>query len=92
MIRTVVLFVFGILAVQAVLLNANVQAWQCSAVSCCGAPVCHAPIVHLPPCCEPSPLFPPPPPIVAPIIDAIPVQQYCMPVINVPPCIPGHPK
>jgi hypothetical protein len=39
-------------------------------------PVCSSPIVAVAPCCEPSALFPPAPPVVAPII-APPVVPLC---------------
>jgi hypothetical protein len=40
-------------------------------------PVCSPPIVPIAPCCEPSALFPPAPPVVAPIIVA-PVAPLCV--------------
>jgi len=46
-----------------------VHAYQCGPI--CGppmVPVCGPPVVPLGPCCQPSPLFPPAPPIAAPII------------------------
>jgi hypothetical protein len=85
MTRTAFWVVFGLLTVHALLPTADVRAFQCGAVPSCGAqPVCDAPIVPLPPCCEASPLFPPAPPLVAPVIVGVPVDQYCPPVTKVP--------
>jgi hypothetical protein len=48
-----------------------VQAYQCGPALACApplVPVCGPPIVPMAPCCQGSPLFPPAPPIVAPVI------------------------
>jgi hypothetical protein len=61
---------FLLLSLFAIILsNADLQAFQCGPVSAPPmVPVCNRPIVPLAPCCQPSALFPPPPPIDAPVI------------------------
>ena len=47
------------------------HAFQCGPTNICPpalTPVCQPPVVPLAPCCEPSPVFPPGPPLVAPVI------------------------
>ncbi len=56
-------------------------AFQCGPANMCLpalVPGCDAPVVPLAPCCEPSPLYPPAPPIVAPVIVA-PAPIACAP-------------
>ncbi len=47
------------------------DAYQCGPTNMCLpalVPVCPPPVVPMAPCCDPSPLFPPAPPLVAPVI------------------------
>ena len=50
-----------------------VEAFQCGPANVCLPalmPGCDSPIVPIAPCCEPTPLYPPAPPLVAPVIIA----------------------
>jgi hypothetical protein len=61
-------FTLAILAGM-LLSKADLHAFQCGPVTAPPmVPVCNRLIVPLAPCCQPSPLFPPPPPIDAPVI------------------------
>ena len=82
MIKRGLSFVFAVIVCVA--FSNLAGAFQCGPAAPCGAqPVCDVPIVPLPPCCEASPLFPPAPPLVVPIIVGVPVDQYCAPVMKV---------
>jgi hypothetical protein len=63
---------------------------QCRPVLVCNppvTPVCDQPVVPMAPCCTPSPLFPPPPPLVVPVI--IPPIMACAPYDQPPPMLPA---
>jgi hypothetical protein len=70
------------------LTQSPVEAFQCGPANI-GLPAlvpgCDPPIVPMAPCCEPSPLYPPAPPIVAPVIVA-PAPLACAP--SYPPPFP----
>ncbi len=62
------------------------EAFQCGPANVCPpalTPGCNPPIVPMAPCCEPSPLYPPAPPIVAPVIVA-PAPLACAPAYPPP--------
>ncbi len=63
------------------------DAFQCGSTNICppATPVCQPPVVPLAPCCEPSPVFPPGPPLVAPVI-LQPVPVACVPAAPPPFC------
>lgn len=64
-----------------------VQAYQCGPGPICAPPmvtVCGPPVVPLAPCCRPSPLFPPAPPIQAPVI-VFPEPTACQDYAPPPP-------
>ena len=69
----------------------SVQAYQCGPALTCApplVPVCGPPIVPMAPCCQGSPLFPPAPPIVAPVIvcpEPLPWEGYFAPPPLPPP-------
>lgn len=69
--------------VLALLVASGVPAFQCAPAPMSAppaVPVCDAPIVPLAPVCHPSPLFPPAPPIVAPVI-VCPEPVVCGPIL-----------
>jgi len=65
-----------------------IEAFQCGPANVCLpalVPGCDSPIVPIAPCCEPTPLYPPAPPLVAPVIIAP------APLASAPSCPPPFP-
>ncbi|AFM23498.1 hypothetical protein Desti_0773 [Desulfomonile tiedjei DSM 6799] len=78
--QNVLICVIALLMGLAVALPCPAENFPCVGgpiLGCPTVPVCSPPIVPIVPCCEPSPLFPPPPPIVAPVI----LGPVCAPAV-----------
>ena len=78
---------FALLILSALpMTDGPVKAYRCGPLPTCAPPmvtVCGPPIVSLAPCCQPSALFPPPPPIDAPVIafpEPMPCEAYSAPI------------
>jgi hypothetical protein len=89
--QNILIYVIALFAGLAIALPCSAETLPCVGgpiLSCPTVPVCSQPIVPIVPCCEPSPLFPPAPPIVAPVIVgpvcAPGVVSYELPPASVP--------